>query len=246
MQNKENIPGELRDISAVIAAIGSNTIYTVPAGYFEQLPGYILQQINEQEDLAAKEVLQQSFTVSPSYFENLADTILSKIKDSNAPGQLPNEITQELEFVAPLLAGISKETLYKVPKHYFEQFRFNIPEEKQPPVVEKRVIKLPGYSRKWLNYAAAAVTVGIIATGIFMYIGSSTKNVSIEKTINNLTDNEIADYLLHTQHPATDIAPLITDEDIDVQSFLDNTSDEEINQYLNQQKQPGEPVNKDI
>ena len=246
MTNKENILNELNEFSSSIADLPSHNIYSVPSNYFEHFPKHFLQVIHEQEDLAAKILLETSNPIPPFYFENLADTILLKIKDNSSFKHLPIELKQELREHAPLLIGISKDPVYTLPKNYFENFKVDIAKNNQHTSHQQQIITLRKNSFKWIMYAAAATIIGIIVTNLFLESNSISNNLTFEKNIHSLTDDEIAHYLIQSQHQATAISPIISDEDIDSQNFLDNTSDEEINQYLNQHTELEKPVIKDI
>ncbi|WP_158085342.1 hypothetical protein, partial [Niastella vici] len=45
MENRKNILNELREISPVVAELGHQVPYTVPAGYFEGLAHQLLQLV---------------------------------------------------------------------------------------------------------------------------------------------------------------------------------------------------------
>ena len=55
------------------------------------------------------------YTVPDGYFDGLADQILNRIKALEA-----SDAKEELEFLSPLLAGISKKIPYSVPDGYFK------------------------------------------------------------------------------------------------------------------------------
>jgi hypothetical protein len=81
MENRNNILNELREISPVVADIGHQVPYTVPAGYFEGLADRLLLLV--KADQANTPVLPKTdhpYQVPQGYFEGLANTILQRVK----------------------------------------------------------------------------------------------------------------------------------------------------------------------
>ena len=111
MENRNNILNELREISPVVAGIGHQIPYTVPAGYFEGLAGQLLQLVKASE--ANTPVLAKTtnpYQVPQGYFEGLAGNILQLVKAS--------------EVNTPVLAKTTNP--YQVPQGYFEGLAGNI------------------------------------------------------------------------------------------------------------------------
>jgi hypothetical protein len=106
MKNRDYILNELREISPVVAQIGGQNLYTVPAGYFEGLADQMLQLIKADEGNTP--VLPQTinpYQVPQGYFDNLANELLKRVK--------ADEVT------SPLLQQ-AKNNPYQVPADYFE------------------------------------------------------------------------------------------------------------------------------
>ena len=137
MEGKENISAELRLISKFIADIGRETPYGLPDGYFETLPGKVLDRIRTAGLV---------YSVPEGYFEGFADKLMSRIKApraealsgeaAGAPGQdLPAlEATglsarEELAQLSPLLSQIDKKMPFQVPPTYFDAFAATLPLE---------------------------------------------------------------------------------------------------------------------
>ena len=115
---RDEIKREITEISAVVAAIGNNTFYKAPAGYFTDLADEILSKIQLPPT-------QMPFIEpEPFYFENLAATILAniKLKENAVPA---SEAARELRELSPLLAGIGKTNVYTVPEDYFSSLPIN-------------------------------------------------------------------------------------------------------------------------
>jgi major membrane immunogen (membrane-anchored lipoprotein) len=111
MENRNNILNELREISPVVAGIGHQIPYSVPAGYFEGFADQLLQLV--KADQANTPVLPKAdhpYQVPQGYFEGLADNILQRVKAEEVNASvLPKAINP-----------------YQVPQGYFEGLADNI------------------------------------------------------------------------------------------------------------------------
>ena len=113
MENRNNILKELREISPVIADISHQGTYTVPTGYFEGLPGQLLQLVKAME--ATTPVLPQAnnpYQVPQGYFEGLANTILQRVKEEETT-------------LSPTLQQANTNP-YLVPQGYFEGLAYTV------------------------------------------------------------------------------------------------------------------------
>ena len=198
--------------------------YKVPENYFEGLATSILLKIRGQKN---------SYFVPVGYFENLSDSILQKIKSNNSN----NKINEELSVIAPSLIAVRNINCYTVPENYFETFSLR---------VYNKPTKIVSLHSKFtfVKYAAAAVIVSVIAFGGFfssknndqtyaMY--NATKNIDIEKSISNLSDNEIrkvlnADQSLASNSNTTSALPYKNLDDLN-QEFQ-YVTDEEMESYI--------------
>src|SRR5690242_10808371 len=118
-EKKNDIVNELKEIAPLIADIGKENPYSVQADYFTFLTGSIFFHVR----LSQLKNPGELFSVPNGYFENLADSILSEIYNSN----VKNEAEQELLEIAPLLNTINKENIFSVPVNYFEQLSSSLP-----------------------------------------------------------------------------------------------------------------------
>ncbi len=124
MDNRTTILNELKDISPVVAAIGHEVPYTVPADYFNGLPQNILHKINMGEaETPAFPYLSKApvYEVPAGYFDGLAATVLNRIKASSASS--PRE---ELAFLSPLLNQLEKKSPFTMPAGYFNELSDNV------------------------------------------------------------------------------------------------------------------------
>ena len=225
-EKKNDIVNELKEIAPLIADIGKKNPYSVQVDYFTFLTGSIFFHVR----LSQLKNPGELFSVPNGYFENLADSILSEIYNSN----VKNEAEQELLEIAPLLNTINKENIFSVPANYFEQLSSSPPPERKTV----RIVSFPGKIRKWVTYAAAASILFIIATSSYLYVTIHSKAIEkhlpIEQRIAELNEEEIINYL--NENDVTNSGDLIpaTNEDPQIQHMLQRVSDEEIENYLDE------------
>lgn len=117
MESRNNIVNELKEISPVVAQIGFDNPYQVPAGYFEGLAQQILARV-EAPVLPREKV--NPYEVPQGYFDNFAANLLQRIKAEQA-----STAKEELETLSPLLSGLSKKTPFSMPEGYFEELTDN-------------------------------------------------------------------------------------------------------------------------
>ena len=121
MENRNNILNELREISPVVAGIGHQVPYSVPAGYFEGLADQLLQLVKADE--ANAPVLPKAinpYQVPQGYFEGLADNILQRVKATAT-----DNASDELEIISPFLSQIDKKMPFSTPAGYFDELGEN-------------------------------------------------------------------------------------------------------------------------
>jgi hypothetical protein len=201
-----------------VKSLPATNPYTIPEGYFENLPAIILDKINVASfGFNDKNV----FSVPDGYFNSLADNILKKIKEP-----VFKSAQQELNEISPLLSRIPKTNVYSVPENYFGELdplaaTGNVKQE-------TKIISIGSTRRKWLNYAAAACIAAFAFTGGYFYFSNSkTKNpsapslsqINVQKEISVLSDDEISNYLKDNNNIA--VYTNIGDDDQQQQSNMD-------------------------
>ena len=113
MNSRNEIAVELRALSALVAGIDPTTPYSVPDGYFDRFSAGVLSRIAG---------LQPSpFKVPEGYFEGLAARVLSRVKAAAADSLSVENVSDELAGLSAVVAGISRETPYRLPEGYFEE-----------------------------------------------------------------------------------------------------------------------------
>jgi hypothetical protein len=207
MTQKDDILQELKVLNSSLANLSRQNVYTVPAGYFNDLTEQILSRIKTLEAIELNEETGYStpflnsvskeapYTVPPGYFDSLSDNVLNIVRNSNDY----QTAKEELESLSPLLSGIKKEVPYSVPAGYFENLTKDIiAEENTSPA---KIITLS--SRKWFRYAAAAVVTGFIVLSGFLYFGKNNNSAEpgskvmakITKDIKNMNLEEQDDLI---------------------------------------------------
>jgi hypothetical protein len=242
MDNMNTILNELKSISPAVANISKENVYTIPTGYFEKLPAHIISYVTANEtDTIAKSTLP--FSVPGNYFENLTAKIISNVKRQRP---VANEISAELESIAPLLNTISKREIYSLPGNYFNELDIK-------PKKTGKLISLVDRGNKLVRYAVAAVVAGIMVTGgIALYdkesSPSATASISNYKPeeVKSLSDDEIIEFLSVNSSSADVTAnSTIENQPDDISNSLQEMSDQEIKQYLQENAEPEETYSKE-
>jgi hypothetical protein len=196
MQAKNDILEELGSLGAGAILLEINrqtpdgTPYTLPTGYFEELPDRVMARIEDRALL---------FSVPEGYFEGLASQVLDRIKAGQAGnGQADHtgsdrleSAREELALLSPTLDRIGRETPYRLPEGYFEEISplltllrekttYSVPEDYfdrlaaqlvakavRPVAETAKVISIASPKGKvlngnWWKYSAAALVAGII------------------------------------------------------------------------------------
>jgi hypothetical protein len=201
MNNREDILAEINGISPSVAAIPIVNVFTVDATYFTILPKEILAKIN----VAYAVDSSKNLLVPDGYFESLPGNILKKIY------ALENDINAELKEISPILAGIESKETYSVPAGYFNGLTFL---NKQKELAKVTSINK---TRSFFKYAAAAVITGLLGLSIVNIVDKNDKptdikvtaetvtastqpntvlmNSSFDEALQNVSDNEIEQYL---------------------------------------------------
>jgi hypothetical protein len=175
---------------------------------------------------------QQTYNIPLGYFDNLSTHILTKIQTQDK-----NEVYTELQEIAPLLNSISKENVYQVPVNYFDK-TINIARN-QPAKV---VIFQP---KKWYKYAVAAAV--IFATSVTFYWNNHSKfdaqilaqhNIALKTNVTqgvDLLQDETLNKAVENEKTVLNIDE-ITQNSVpflgNVEEEVQQLSDEELNVYL--------------
>lgn len=218
MNKDKHILQELQEIAPELAALNRAMPYAVPQGYFDDVSASVLMKIQLTES-------KSTIYSSPAgYFDALPNMIMAKIK----AGQ--NEVAAELNEVAPLLNTISKAPVYAVPEGYFEQLSI--------PAPTAKVVKMGG-TRRWMQLAVAAVTMGVLVTAAFLFTDQNPnsldyqqyQSIDAQAAVKNLSDETLIEFM--------EVQASLSGSDVVVESGnlesndLQIISDEELSNFVN-------------
>lgn len=225
MERASNIQEELMTISQTVANIPFVPTYTLSSQYFQSLPLMIIGRLVNPE-----------YSTPDGYFDNLARTILQKIK---------NEETDELPAI---FSQINKKELYSVPEGYFNKpISLNEKTSEAAPVIN---INNSKRKTQWWKYAAAACMVGLFAVTMIKLIQPSNnvdkedmkiagtnvtykeiKAINVEKALDSLSSAEVDDYLCNNGLIACNDDKKV-EEKLDIELEELNISDEDLEKFI--------------
>lgn len=242
MTSQSIIYKELWEVSPIVAELTRSNPYTVPVGYFTSLSTEIISRVT----LTLPVSTVSPYNIPNGYFEDLAGSVMQKIQEHESTGRYTGTYL-ELEEVAPLLNSIGKANVYSIPERYFETLE--IPVSKVQPATGK-ILSIGSNMRKWINYAAAASVLFIVATSSFLYVNKHLKSLdktpSIEQRLADIKDDDIINYLRDNQETPGDYIPASYQQEKEMQNMLKSASDDDIQSYLNESDEPGEKTIKGI
>lgn len=244
MENRNDILNELNELSPLLAGISREPLFTVPDGYFDQLPFEILSAVHSGNSL-------NSASVPEGYFETLADNIMARIRAGEK-----DDPVKEISELSPLLSGIQQpKHPYTVPAAYFETLENNIKGSVHQPAA--RVVSLTRFSRV-ARYAAAAMITGLACFGVYRYtqkpatinaVTVATLDPSIEKgknmseqqfneALSSLSEEDIARYIEKTGDE-TDLAALASNVEENTLPNQDDyfTDEQALEKYISEIEQ---------
>lgn len=227
--------------------INSNTQMQVPQGYFQSLADNILDKIKgENSEIEIVDELspmlksiqnKNVFTVPNGYFNTITNTVLHKIGNK----QLAMDELQEL---SPLLQSLQAKNVYTVPEGYFSLIPNKIVNTIAPKQV--KVVTMQMRSTAILKYAVAAVFTGVLALGVYKFVGNKTELGSTVKVgmaiakantfdaeLSKVSDDDIIKYL---QENGTDVDAALVASTVDVNELPTQedylTDDKALDKYL--------------
>jgi hypothetical protein len=237
-------------------------VYQAPQGYFDGLAGTILSRIKASEAASPKEELLYLSTVLNSldkttpysqpetYFEELPGNVVSGIKAVDF-------VNEELENLSPLMSSLKNKQVYHVPVHYFDGIPGGVLERIKHE--NGRVVAIT-FRKRVLRYAAAAVIIGMMAAGAWMYADKPAREIvktditvapavdsipaELMKTLSDSELSGLADNPVLAEMDATDISSSF-DELVsnDATDLLAGMPDETLQQYLEEQSEDNSIIN---
>lgn len=257
MENYHQIISELKLISPMLADAHRKNAYSIPEGYFDQLPKAILDRIlAENSEFSLPKA--QPFTVPEGFFNQFSDLVMNRIK------QQESEVYQELEAIAPLLNTISKENIYTVPEGYFTKSL--VPDLSLLQQEKSKVIPMLKPVHSFRKYAIAAALTGIMAIGGWLLLNNNSsdnlavtpaaandrvsqqkdevltkalasttykeaKQLNVKEAINKIHQADLDGYL-QTIPKTFSGSFAVNDESINVENSLEVINTEEISNYM--------------
>ena len=224
MFGNNTIEEELRSETPILAGIINKYVYAVPVDYFENNATDFLRMINKESENENAFTNLTPYSIPELYFDDLPAIILQKTKQTKSA----NIEADELDNIAPLLNTISKKQVYSIPQDYF------INKLSVESKTHQKQGKLIGfYFTKMYKLAAAAVIIGICATGsyIFMNKENTTQQAIIKVSkseVKNLSEADIVDFLADPG-VANLLSPRAATE---IHDAVKEISDDEIKQFL--------------
>ncbi len=196
---------DLQKEAPTLSAIGRAIPFTVPAGYFEELPVIVNSRVYIETVYLNG---TGGFSVPEKYFEELPSRIESSIAFENIKAAVPAE-------------G------FTLPDAYFEGLsarinqRLELPSESKTPV--RRILT------SWVGYAAAACITAMIAAGIYF----NTDSYNFNKQLSELSEQEIINYL--QVHSTAGDTPFIIENlnPDELNQVSSDVSADDLEQYIN-------------
>jgi len=242
-------------LSSVLQGITKNPFSGVPAGYFDDLASRILDRVRSEAELSELSPLlagigkKMPFQAPEGYFKTLAARLPG---GASFPGVV--DAGQPLEpgtgdpALSTRLAGLRSVTPYQAPGGYFEQFPDRMlakaraagtMEEQAAPA---KVVSI-GRWQSWWKLPAVAVAASVILVFGWLALhtsvsttGNPAVNPDITKSLSNVSDQEIQNYLDNQNIPLADqlagSTAAIDISDSDADSMLGEVSDAELKQYM--------------
>lgn len=210
----------------------------------------ILNELLELSPELARLNPQNPYKVPSGYFEGLTAAVMTRVKAEGASA------SEELELLSPLLNKLDKKAPFTVPDSYFGELTANTLNKlgKKEPA---KIISA-SFTKRIFRYAAAAVVIGLIAAGTWLFVKqpsintdtaqkeNSTVENNILQKIQDISDSEMNNYIegssnnffaFENTNPGADI------KDDDVALMLANVPDEELQQYIEQHNSIKEAIN---
>ena len=223
-------------------AVSNINMYQVPEGYFDGLAASILNRIKAAETNDVTEELEllspsllglnktNPFAVPTGYFNELAGNVVAGV-------QAIEFVNEELENLAPWLTELKQKKVYQVPQGYFDNLSDLILEKaKHQPA---KVVAI-SFTKRVIRYAAAAIVIGVMAVGPWMYnrpvnTGEEPTVTKVKEFAKSMSDEDIQNFVVNSSASLADnntvsVPGEVTEADTKV--LFADVSDDELQQYL--------------
>lgn len=206
MNEKLNIQSELESLSPLLKKIGNKNVFSVPEGYFNEIPAQVLQQLHTLPGAFLPNIQTRPQDVPAGYFEELAGKILERVKKE--------------EETSAILMNIGRDNVFTVPEGYFDNLATAV--LAQIPRRAKVISLHP--LRSAFRYAVAAALTGLLGLSIFFMVQKNTPRTSgVDKVVlaqaNKIIANKSFNDVLNTLSES-DIEKYLTAQGQDVDAAL--------------------------
>jgi hypothetical protein len=221
MIRSTHIQDELNELKSSLKA-GTGPVFTVPQGYFEELPKLIIERIKTSQSEASSEIRELSpllASISRKMPLSLPDGYFETLGQPQEPGTI--------------LAGISKSMPYEVPAHYFDDLSDAVLARVWKP--KAKVVSF----RKFARMAIAAAITGMIAiSGWFLFNQPDQVTVNqpeqwVAKKLNDVSNQDLEEFINNADMDQS-AAPIASGQKPEVKSMLNDISDSELESFLAQ------------
>jgi len=231
MNNRTTIKDELNELNSLLPLEKGPELYSVPVGYFEGFAQSVIQRLkidslsssDELEEIApflASLPKKMPFAVPQGYFNENTEGLSEWVKEESLP-----------EFLQ------SRQMPFSVPDGYFENLASIILKKVSPR--EAKVIPISS-SRKWMQYAVAAMVAGVIAVSSVLYFGNNNKPIDpasesyewVATNLKNVPNKELDEFINTTYISSSALANTHASDKTEVRKLLKDISDSEINKFL--------------
>lgn len=245
MEKATNITTELKDLQSSLAdqPRPAGNGFVAPIDYFESLPTRMLaivKALDLAQSTAELETLspllngisrQMPYHLPAGYFETVEAGAMHAVNKSTV------DANEELEVLSPLLGSLKNKNPYQVPPGYFDNV--NIPVQTPAQKESAKVVSMG--ARKWLKYAVAAVTIGIIAMTTVLLTNNSNVDANknptawIQKNLKKVSTEEINSFVQLTDEtlPSMDVVAK-ADKPEEIKKLLQDVSDKELQEFLSE------------
>lgn len=197
-----NIPDDFENMekyAPTLAKVKKENCFTVPAGYFDELPEVVRVEI-----IASQFSKENPFTVPADYFNELALDIEATIASTqlvsenkfDVPANYFDELPKEIE-AGIITSSFPKENPFEVPVDYFDHLPTVIQDKISSQTKKVKVLSLDWFTKKQLLAVAASVVI-VCLIGIKYWNKSNliapespvaSLTISTEKTLEDGMEN---------------------------------------------------------
>lgn len=231
METNNKILREFINICPTLVQSNNNNPYVVSVKYFDSLAEIVTQKIKADFEVEYYFTTENPYSIPTGYFEDLPATIVQKIAKQSKQA----EVLEEMQEISPLISKISRKPIYSVPDDYFKAIDWS----KTDRVSSKAPIVPFPVSRRITAYAVAALVIGLIAIGIFLFTGkqdtkSQANNQKPVFEVKKLSEKEIVEFLKSSSVAERTVTNhnIGTKKDSEIKSIVSEISDDEIQRFL--------------